>query len=269
MAFGRVASMRIGPEGQQGVDIEGLRFAFSITKTDLQSANEAHISVYNLSDNTLGIIDDENVVLVFRAGYEDEGGAKGLFWGLVEDLETTRSSPDFETRINAYDGARRLDERYVTLSFRGGVSIERAADAAIDALGLPLGNERPISGRMPGGFSFSGLATDALSTILDEAGLTWSVQNELLYIYAEGENVEPQALRLTKDTGLIGPVVDVSRKGERRWMATSLLYPELVPGAIVRIESREATGMFVIERSDFRGDTHQGEFAAEIEVREV
>ena len=266
MATGRQAALKIGPEGGQGVEITGLRFEFNIKKTILPTANEADIRVYNLSENTRALVSEENVVCVFSAGYEDEGGPRGLFWGLVDKVETDRSTADFETRLLAYDGQRPVSERYVTLAFPGGSSIQDVVDAAIDALGFPTGNDRAIQGELDGGFSFSGSAVDALTIALDEAGLKWTIQNELLYIYAEGESVEPEALNLTPSTGLVGPVRSYTDKGAPKWSATSLLYPQLVPGSIVRIEARDAEGLFLIETSVFRGDTFGGEFVAEIEV---
>ena len=85
MAFGRKVEVSIGPPGEIGNKFTGIRINFKIDKTLQQSPNQASVKLYNITrENALKIAKADNKLIV-RAGYEDEGNVKSLFFGNVQD----------------------------------------------------------------------------------------------------------------------------------------------------------------------------------------
>ena len=239
------------------------RISFEIRKGEQGSAatqagaqsNKSTVSIWNLSEDSRGIIEREigSGVMVLEAGYS--GQLATLFAGDIALVEMRRNGPDIETRIEAGDGERNLVDAHIELSLGPGATDSQIVDSALRALGLGRGVISGIpAARRSNGFAYSGPVADLLDQIARKNGLAWSVQGGAVQIRQEGDTSGRTAILLSDQTGLVG----IPNKTEDGFKAECLLNPELEPGRLVRIQSALLTGevTYEVKGVEHIGDTH-------------
>jgi len=266
MAFIRKAQLVVGKPGDPGIEIDKLRITFDIKKTTENTANEATISLFNIGQTTRNLVREEGSQVILRAGYENGDGLQSLFFGGITRVEEKRGGTDHETIIEAYDGRSSRNSVQVSLSYGAGSKASNIVNDIVSALGLSLGNRPQLNAEFNHGFSFAGLAKDALTRVLDAEGFTWSIQNEQLYITRPDEAPEVTAVVLSPNTGMIGRPEDISEDGVTKWRIQSLLFPQIIPRSIVEVESVDLSGQYRVEVAEFTGDTFGGDYMTTIEV---
>jgi hypothetical protein len=277
VAFGRIVELTIGPPGGAGKLIKDLRIAFFVQKTDEESANKAQIEIYNLSDNSALEIGKAKNSVVLRAGYQDEGGAKNLFFGEVSTAVYKKETPETKLEITAFDGQSNIQEKNVSISYGPGITVQQIFNDLLSIFGLPLSNAGLVlSGSYANGYAFVGKAKDAITEVLSFAGKTWTIQNQQLTVISPGESVERTGLLISPSTGLLNtpePLDDVdddsTKEVPKRYKVRSLLFPQMVPGAEIQVESSIVNGTFRVETVEFTGDNFEGSFTSEAEVVQI
>ncbi|MFX0205159.1 MAG: hypothetical protein ACFFDT_04175 [Candidatus Hodarchaeota archaeon] len=276
MAFKRKAAVSVGPEGSPGLRFSDLRMTFDIKKTLKESTNKGRISIFNLSDASVNKVFKVGNKIIVEAGYEDEK-VRSIFFGEIKRVIDTKTGIDRETAVEAYDGAKSYQNKNISISFKEGTLISTVLNKLVDEFDLPLGNViTGITGQYANGYSFIGKIKTALTEVCDYAGKKWSIQNEQLFILGDNNFVDRTGLLLSKDTGLIGypELLDDAKEEEdsevpppKRWKIKSLLFGELVPGYLVKVQSNSCNGAFQIESTNFVGDTHGDDWSATCEVK--
>ena len=277
MAFGRIVELTIGPPGGAGKLIKDLRIVFFVQKTDEESANKAQIEIYNLSDNSALEIGKAKNNVILRVGYQDEGGAKNLFFGEVSTAVYKKETPETKLEITVFDGQSNIQEKNVSVSYGPGTTVQQIFNNLLSIFGLPLTNAGLVlSGAYANGYAFVGKAKDAITEVLSFAGKTWTIQNQQLTVISPGESVERTGLLISPSTGLLNtpePLDDVdddaTKEIPKRYKIRSLLFPQMVPGAEIRVESSIVNGTFRVETVEFTGDNFEGSFTAEAEVVQI
>jgi hypothetical protein len=119
------------------------------------------------------------------------------------------------------------------------------------------------------------MATDGLRGVLNHFGLTYTIQNEMLYIIKPGEAADSIGLLLSPATGLLTTPQPVSDKTgvddeeaepANRWKFTTMLFPQLLPGAACKVESSTLNSEVIIDKAVFSGDNWTGDFKIDLEV---
>jgi len=277
MAFNRSIELSVIPKNGTSTIIKNLRITFTVEKTLTESTNKGTIRVWNLSEATRSKIKAKNKV-VLRAGYEDEGTAN-LFFGDIQIVTNEKDTINRITEIEAFDGKEKIQNTNISLTFGAGTPVQTVFLAIVNAIGLPLANAAVIlPGQYAGGFAFVGKVKDALTEILRRSERTWSIQNEQLAIHKENEVLFTSGLVISPETGLIGVPQSVDNTDEKqgenetvlkRWRVRSLLFPQLVPGALIQLKTKTVNGFFKIETVSYEGDNYEGDFTCEMEVVEV
>lgn len=108
---------------------------FEIPFDDDMEANEAEITVYNLSDGTRNKFRQGNSITV-TAGYRGDSGI--IFSGIISAVRTVKEGADRITTINALDGAAYSDAMLQETTFSTGVTASAILKSLIDRLGLPV-----------------------------------------------------------------------------------------------------------------------------------
>lgn len=276
MAFNRQIELQIGKPGEIGLLIKDLRISFSVEKTDTESANTAIIQIYNLTDDTIKRINRAGNILILRAGYEDEG-IKTLFFGTVINSTDMKTGTERILEIQVADGVENIQDKNLTISYRAGTTVQKIFNDLILLFGLPLTNIGfSLSGQYVNGWSFCGKIKDAITEVLDKAGLSWTVQNNQLVVIESGKSVERTGLFLTPDTGLLDSpeiLVDTdntpTEEPPARYKIRSLLFPQLFPGVDFKLKSKNVSGNFKVETAKFSGDNYEGDFICELEVVQI
>jgi hypothetical protein len=100
----------------------------------------------------------------------------------------------------------------------------------------------------------------------------------MVYIMAPGQSAENAGLELTPKSGLLTTPQAVSDKTEEddveaeptgKWKFSTMLFPELVPGAACRVKSSTLDGTVKISNAIYEGGNWTGEFRIDIEAEEI
>jgi hypothetical protein len=279
MAFKRFVEVIVGPKGGEGFKISGLKIAFSIEKTDSADPNKSKIQIYNLSSDTHAKAAVAGNHITLKAGYEDETVA-AIFFGDVVKGSRKKEGSDFVTELEVFDGRTAVMSGQVSVSYAKDTEARTIVQAFVDAIGLAnKGMENVPSGESyPHGYTFIGMAGEGLKDVLNRYGLTYTVQNEMLYIIKPGEAADKTGLKLTAGTGLLTTPEPVSDKTSddntesepgNRWKFSTMLFPELVPGAACKVESLALNSEVIISKAVFNGDNWGGDYKVDIEGEAV
>ena len=306
MLFNRVCSLVIGKEGGKGRELSGLRIAFSIQKGATKSPNKCTVKVWNTSPETRAMIEVIGNVMILKAGYTEDIGAKTIFSGNVTRTLTVREGPDWITELEMEDGFLEFRDAKVSLSFGKGATTQQVVTAISKKFGLPV---RPMPAdiarkQYTAGFAFVGRVRDAMDKACEHSGLEWSIQNREIQIIKKGGVFKQKAYLLSADTGLIGSPMQESktmtekaaakegitadqpgvRKTTERdkdgdvqqmlrvlgYKVKTLLQPLVEPGGYVQVKSKGVDGEFFrVEELTRTGDTHGNEWHTELTLRYV
>jgi len=306
MLFNRECSLVIGKEGGKGRELTGLRIAFSIQKGATKSPNKCTVKVWNMSPETRAMIEVIGNVMILKAGYTEDVGAKTIFSGNVTRTLTVREGPDWITELEMEDGFMEFRDAKVSLSFAKGATTQQVVTAISKKFGLPV---RPMPAdiarkQYPAGFAFVGRVRDAMDKACDHSSLEWSIQNREIQIIKKGGVFKKKAYLLSADTGLLGSPMQESKTmtekaaakegitadqpgvrktterdkdGEVQQMlrvlgykVKSLLQPLVEPGGYVQVKSKGVDGEFFrVEELTHTGDTHGNEWHTELTLRYV
>lgn len=276
--FGRKSRLTVGTLALDNLDLE-----FKVQKNlkPLEPNNVA-ISVYNLNPQhraeigswkSTDDVEDKIVPVRLEAGYED--GIFQIFLGDLRNGFTVKEDNTFITTFVAGDGEHALKKSRVAVSYGSHVSADTALAAIVDILNLGRGNtaEAVTKLRLSGannmfikGATMSGSAARHLNDICQSADLEWSVQDGGLQFLDKGAALNTKAVFLSSSTGLVdSPTVD--RKGKVN--ATSLLQPDIKPGALVEIAAEGVSGFYRVEKVEYTGATRELEWYASFEGASV
>jgi hypothetical protein len=279
MAFLRHVEVTVGPKEGEGFKIDGLKIAFSIEKTDSTDPNKGKIQIYNLSAATSAKVTVAGNHITLKAGYEDETIA-AIFFGDVLSGERKRSGNEYVTELEVFDSRAAVMASQVSVSYAKETEASTIVQAFLDAIGKPYKGADlvPTGEKYPHGYAYIGMATDGLRNVLNRYNLTYTIQNEMLYIMKPGEATETTGLKLSFKTGLLTNPQPVSDKtgdadekieAANRWKFSTMLFPELNPGAACKIESDTLNGDVKVKNATFSGDNWDGDFRIDIEAEAI
>lgn len=273
----RLVVARRGEGESTGTAWSGLRVEASIKLSAESEPNTASIDVYNLSEASRALFDDEDAVVFLYAGHGAD--PPRVFVGDVERAESDRRGPDVVTTIEAGDGERAYNDVRVSISLQPGARLSQAFEIIATALrdqGVAvdpgLADTLPEVERAQG-WSFTGRARNALTELCGVLGRKWSIQAGRLVLLDPDADESTQAVYLAPHTGLIGTpkrIRSTSRRRRRRkeWTVMAILQPGLTPGSWVRVESSTFDGFGVIGDVTIELDTHGNAWGVSMEVTE-
>jgi hypothetical protein len=275
MAFMRQVEVVVGPKEGEGFKIDALKIAFTIEKTDSPDPNKSKIQIYNLTKDNSSKVTIAGNHITLKAGYKDETVA-AIFFGDVLNGRRYRDGNDFCTELEVFDSRTAVFSGQVSVSYAKETDAKTIVQSYLDAIGLPFkGLENvPASETYPHGYCFIGMAGEGLRDVLNRCKLMYTIQNEMLYIIKPGEAADKTGLKLTPQTGLLTTPQPVSDKttdddteteASNRWKFTTMLFPELLPGAACKVESSTLNGEVIIKKAVYSGDNWTGDFKIDIE----
>lgn len=270
-------------ESSLGLDVSALRCVFKVKKSLKAEPNTAEIKVYNLSESSRRILEAASKLSVrLEAGYESTGTSQ-LYLGEARSAWTSwLPDQSCETTITTGDSEKEIQESRIHVSVGAGVPPDVALTAIARALNVGEGNvaqalatlkAKGVAAMFGPGTAISGSAARELTDFCRSAGLEWSVQDGKLQILDKGRALNALAVELGPDSGLIGsPTIDFAassktNKGGVYVKARALLIPELTPGRKVSFKSKAVSGGYRIEEVEYVGDSHGGDWYANIVAR--
>lgn len=304
MLFNRVCSLVVGTEGGTGLEIRGLRMAFSIQKGSVKTPNKCTVRVWNVRKTMRPRIEAIGLVLVLRAGYSEDIGEVTLFAGDVTRSYSYHEGPDIITELELADGFSEFRDKKITVSYAAGATTLQVLRDITKRFGLTV---RSLPTDVPdkqykNGFAFVGRCRDAMDKACEYMGLEWSIQNREVQVIKRGGTVRQKAYLLTPKTGLLGSPMQESQTMTEKagaklgyteqqrgvsvefeldrdgtydkmlrvygYKVLTLLQPLIEPGGFVQVRSDGIDGEFFrVEELTHVGDTHGKEWHTELLLR--
>jgi len=240
--------------------------------------NNAEVAVWNLSPadrNALEINQSESQVIAALGASEDREGPPvrlevgygddltQIFFGNLRKIENLKDGTDWITRISGGDSENKLAFAHVSESFKVGTPHALVLTKLSAALGLGNPATIPPIGALKQTRRFHGPAAEELQAFCASIGYYWSVQNGQVQIGPKGLPALPGVGPLISPlTGLIGrPRID----NRGNVFGTSLILPDLVPGAAFAVASDDVQGAYVTQKTRHYGDSHGNEWYVDFE----
>lgn len=302
MNFLRQYSILLGIPGQMGTEITSvgnnrpLHVNFSLEKADTQSSNTGKLQISNLNDEHKALLSEDKCVVEIRAGYSDTLGT--IFLGGVANPSETLSGADRTIEVELIDGLANYDS-IGSMSVNGVVTGEVILDEIRNQMGIAsmIITDKAAtmlqSAKYGNGYCQVGKMKAALQSLMNKAGLTYSLQNGVLQIFSPGEAITTQAYVLSERTGLISIPKKISitqtaasKGSEGKISSLSAATSEssngtpgyeveyFINGAIgindlVQIESKELNGIFRVYKQSYSGDNYSGDWKCTAQIVEV
>lgn len=223
-------------------EIEGERIRFEVSKHLAKEPNKATIKIHNLAAHTRSEIEKGDMAIRLHAGYE--GNLRLLFYGDLRRASSARESTDIVTTMSVADGAQAFKHARMNKSYKPPTKLIRVLQDMAKSMDLELPRElvnRPeLQQTISTGVSAQGATRDVMTSVLAEFGYGWSIQNGILQILRDEDLRPGEAFLVDADAGLVNnPERTIPEKqgGKAEVKFDVLLYPELQPGAKVRLAS--------------------------------
>lgn len=244
---GVFGSLAVIKSGQVSISSETLDVEFDVPFDDDMEPNEATITIYNLSDNTIKQL-KKGAAITIEAGYKGDTGV--LFSGFISKVETVHRDADKETTIYAMDDIK--DHSIQSISFKAGSKASYILESLIKKTGIPVAvfkvrrdhtykNAQTVDGDL----------MDNISKYAEVCGISVYVSKGKIYAryIKEGDNLN---FNVSPDTGMIGyPSAFTEEVKAEDFTETvngynveMLLQHRMCAGAIVNLKSKTASGKF-------------------------
>ena len=275
----RDATLQIG---NRRYTLDKLNFSFDIPFEDSEELTTATITATNLAAKTRNSIRKGNAIIL-NAGYEGDIGC--IFVGKVAGLSHKKDATDWTTKITATVALDQWLHGQVNKTYKKGI---KARDMLIDLLnifGVEVGAfELTKNTTYPRGRICRGKLKDVLKEVVvsDCKSRLMIRPTGQLIINKPDEGVNKGYL-LSPQTGLLRSTDEIEsipietpldtqtpaeEKEKHLKTRSCLLNYHIGPADLIRIESRELKGRFMVVRGRHIG-SRTGDWKTEIEVRPV
>lgn len=253
------------------IEIMELAMQFRIRKTLKPEPNQAELAIFNLNEDHRSALEQlKTATVLVEAGYQE--GTSTLFLGDLRTAVSVVEGADIITRLSSGDGEKAVKKSRVKVSMKKGTATpEKVLETLAKSIGVGSGNLKQALQQLSGlenhfseGVVLSGSAFREMNAICKSLGLTWSIQDGKLQILTLQQALSGTAIKLSKETGLIGsPTVD----NDGVLNATMLLAPDVFPGRKIVVDSERLKGQYRIESCNYVGDTHGQDWYTILEAK--
>ena len=237
-----------------------LHISFSIERSEKEAANTGKVSIWNLNNEHIDALKEDDCIAVLKAGYQDNMPL--IFTGVVTFGSTELDGSDTVTDIEVTDTRVELRDTYVSLSYSGKVNTKDIIDDTAGQMGVTVSYSYNAEfSELPNGYSYIGQAKNVLTKMCDTSGLVWSIQNGVLQIKKPNDVMLREVYVLSPDTGLLGipKKITVSKeeegeKTESGWDVVYLMNAAIDIDDYVYLESKLVKGYFRVAQIKIEGD---------------
>lgn len=279
--FGRVYEVVIETAGENAerIEIKDLRVEFRIKKTTSTDANTLILNIYNLSKESRSKIQENDALIIFKAGYTEDAGPQVLFIGEITGVIQEFRPPEVITSIEAADGNVTLREVRFAESFAGPVfaldivnSLVRASDLGVKEIRLG------VNKLFDNGLAVYGPVKKSLIKLAEATSSEFSIIDNEIQFVPNGQYSSVDVVFLSPETGLISRPSPITEDANElsgiantlpAFSVTSLLNSRIAPGVPLQLESSDYNGLFRVQDVEYFGDTHGVDWLVNAEIQEV
>lgn len=235
--------------GDVTIKSDELDIEFEIDFDDDMEANEAQITVYNLSKNTIKQLKDKSKISV-EAGYKGDTGV--IFSGYIISVKSKYEDADKVTTITCLDDVK--ENTLEEITYAAGTKASYILKQLLNKTGTPIAvfnmrrdwtykDEEKVSGDL----------MENIKKYSEVCGVSTYVSNGKIYsrYIKEGDNL---TFELSEDTGLIGSPEEFTETVSAEdyeetvtgYECESLLQHRFAAGGIVKLKSRDVSGTYRI-----------------------
>ena len=168
--------------------LDGVRISFDIDMDDNKETNTGKVNIYNLSEETIGLLEQKDVSIILKIGYDGKE-LSTLFIGNVVEYEHDFNGFDTITKITLKDGYIPLTSKKLSLSFTENSNTKQIIEKIVGELNLAKSDYSLLPNYIyKQGFSFIGAPGTALDIILARIGYQWTIANNILIITKPNES---------------------------------------------------------------------------------
>ena len=253
--------MELGKAGSTGKRFRDLRVAATVTMSDDSEPNKATIQVYNVSEETIALVQGDDPVVRLHVGYDVP---LLIFQGNPTDggVKVKREKPARILEIEAQDGGTVYQTAYSSTSYATETTAEQVFTQLAETMGVPLGSVSIAADvKFPTGIVLNGPVRNQLDRIARMSSARWFIRDGALYVVPIGESTGEQSTVFSSTTGnLIGEPQATDDGIEIR----GLLCATMRPGMAFRVESERYNGDYLATDVEFKVDTHGGDFYVDV-----
>ena len=302
MAYGRIVNVVVGKPGTQGRRIEsrqangapGMSIDFDIKLARKKQPSTATLQIHSPSDDTAAVFEDRTAYVRIELGYVDEGTFVAFTGNPTPGTAVfQKQGANRVLSVQLQDGGLRYRVGRVEASFSEQVSAQEVFDEIIRQVGFPVG-KTDLSTALPlvRGWTFSGMARDALDDLAGHTGRGWFLRDGAIYMLDPRNDTGETAVVFSSDNGnLIGSPsgvgVDVEYTntstskaflgiGEDKTVETvkttqtrgveisGLPTAGVKTGRVFKVESRDYNGFYIAKEVSYKGSSYEGPFEVQI-----
>lgn len=228
---------------------DDLDFTFTVPFDDNLEADEAEVTIYNLTDQTAAKI-KYNDEITITAGYGNDTGI--IFIGRISKAFTYWQGNDRVTEICAIDTQNLTDIELEDISYGAGTSAQTILKDLIKKLGLPIGTFKPRRDYVyTDKVNVTGGLLDNIKQYSEVCGVSTYVNQQKVYsrYIKDGDNI---GFNICVETGMIDDpqifeeeqVSEDFKETIQGYDVKLLLQHRITTAAIVNIKSRNVTGQY-------------------------
>lgn len=233
--------------GNTIIKSDDLDVEFDVSFDDDMEANEAEITVYNLSDNTINKL-TRGAYITVEAGFDDDTGV--IFRGYIDKPTTTYEGADKVTTLRCLDSIskRTLEE----ITYTSGTKASYILKDLLNRTGTPIAvfnmrrdwtyeDEQKVDGDL----------MECIKRYSQVCGVSTFVKYGKIYSrhIKQGDNI---GFTLSEDTGLIGSptayeeelTAEDFKETITGWECQMLLQHRISAGVIINLKSLAAKGQY-------------------------
>jgi hypothetical protein len=274
----RTATLQIGAKKYS---LDDLAFDFEVPFEDSEELATATINAYNLSAATRNGIRKGDPVII-NAGYEGDMGV--IFVGQVSGLSHKRSTTDWCTKITATEALDEWLTAQINKTYQKGIKAKAMLQDLLNIFGIEIGTfDLAIDKEYPRGKVCKGKLKDVLTEIVvSDCKSRFLIRCGKIIINNPADGVNKGYL-LSPSTGLLRSdeereeihietgldtkkSTDTKNEEAATKKRSSLLNYHLGPADLIKIQSSDLNGRFMIVRGTHRG-SQSGDWKTEIEVK--
>lgn len=262
------------------------QITFDISKSadnKRNNGNSAVIEIYNLSDDQIQLLESDYLEVSFSVGYK-ETGAHLLVQGNVTESSTVKSGNDYVTQLKIGEGYTALNHEQLAKMVSPGKTVNDVLEEIRQQMpGVARGayTGTNLNNPIVFGWRLKGSPKEMLMKLCEAQNLEYNINCGVLNVSEENGLLSKDttlAPVLNERTGLIdlpfhtsetGRKPKKDKKRRRGVQFKALLNTDIVPGKVVKLESKWISGFFRVNTARFSGDFRGNDWYVECFCSEV
>lgn len=226
-------------DGKPVITDERFRVIFQVTQDYGGFVSYCDLSIYGLSDDSIGKINKENVQVSLKAGYENN--IDFIFKGVLINFIQRRTGPDTISQLICRGGGQ--NNKTVNITLGKNTKVTTIIKACADAIGLPLVIKESDFASVPTytkGATIYGDPTQYLNDLAKTHDFSYVVINDKIRVTKNTGYIDGTVREVSQFTGMIG-IPEISENG---CDVSIIMNPRVKIGGRINIKSELKTFNF-------------------------